>query len=368
MSSPSSTPLFSGGVQKYAWVDLGKGVCMILVVLLHVSHWFERDISHGAVGPWIHLSDFLTPLRMPLFFFISGFLATRAIRRPLRETKARTVGLYYLYIVWTLVAALRRIVLFAAGQSAWPTFIDVASGLFFPTLFWYIWALGAYFLVTKALMGVLGKNSDLALIPVFVLAAVAPFISDWSRELLQPRMDGIELGSIAANLAWFYFGVHGTTAWLAIMRKASKPKLFVFTGVYFAVYAAGFGLGVLTEVKVILAPIAIMAAAQWLSLARTTTRASRILQAVGSLTLPVYILHFFALSAAGTLIMVSGLVPVLQKNLGVSGAIVPPALTALIVWSTYKVGRIAMRAPARWMMAAPAWMLRPGHNASHRIS
>ena len=90
----------SAGKQRLAWIDFSKGLCMVLVVLYHLSLWMETEV-HSGPGFWWVISDALNPLRMPLFFFISGYLSISALRRPLGSSRSRTIGLYYVYVLWT---------------------------------------------------------------------------------------------------------------------------------------------------------------------------------------------------------------------------------------------------------------------------
>src|SRR3712207_8675988 len=47
---------------------------------------------------WHEVTEALRPVRMPLFFAISGFFASRAVHRPWRDARARVMGGDYLYV------------------------------------------------------------------------------------------------------------------------------------------------------------------------------------------------------------------------------------------------------------------------------
>lgn len=59
--------------QRLEWLDAMRGFTMILVVMFHVS-----TISFGQVDNESASVPFLILFRMPLFFFVSGFLAYKA--------------------------------------------------------------------------------------------------------------------------------------------------------------------------------------------------------------------------------------------------------------------------------------------------
>lgn len=55
-------------------LDVIRGVTMILVVFHHV-----RGTTFGLYNSQSPLSEFLMSFRMPMFFFISGFVAYKAV-------------------------------------------------------------------------------------------------------------------------------------------------------------------------------------------------------------------------------------------------------------------------------------------------
>lgn len=59
--------------QRLEWLDAMRGFTMILVVMFHVS-----TISFGQIEDASASTLFLMLFRMPLFFFVSGYLAYKA--------------------------------------------------------------------------------------------------------------------------------------------------------------------------------------------------------------------------------------------------------------------------------------------------
>ena len=104
---------------RLAWADTAKGLCMVLVVLVHVHHKYyltlDWHISLPAERIWSAVHLVLTPLRVPLFFAVSGMLAASAITRQWRDIAlSRIVQPAYLYILWITLA----IALYAALGSS----------------------------------------------------------------------------------------------------------------------------------------------------------------------------------------------------------------------------------------------------------
>ena len=64
--------------QRVGWVDAAKGLCILLVVLGHAITELQ---AHGYyTAQWAGINFFLGPIRMPLFFLLSGLFAGKALK------------------------------------------------------------------------------------------------------------------------------------------------------------------------------------------------------------------------------------------------------------------------------------------------
>ena len=62
------------------WVDYAKGICIVLVVMMHSTLGVEK--AAGATT-WLHpFIDWARPFRMPDFFLISGLFLAAASTAP----------------------------------------------------------------------------------------------------------------------------------------------------------------------------------------------------------------------------------------------------------------------------------------------
>ena len=73
--APSGTIAGSGGTKapsaaRVDWVDYAKGICIIMVVMMHSVLGVE--LAAGETGFMHVLVAFAKPFRMPDFFLISG--------------------------------------------------------------------------------------------------------------------------------------------------------------------------------------------------------------------------------------------------------------------------------------------------------
>ena len=142
--------------QRIVWPDAAKAACIVLVVLFHTTTKHYGDlpwhVPDRLLFLWSVVTVGLRPIRMPLFFLISGWFAARALRRPLREVFERRVATHYwVYLVWLLLTT----AFFAVGPSDFPVFrADDLSGLLLAlvlgwTSMWYLYALPVYFLLAR---------------------------------------------------------------------------------------------------------------------------------------------------------------------------------------------------------------------------
>lgn len=72
--------------KKELWINQIKGLCICLVVIYHsvITFYphltsFQHPLSELLTKCWIYLNLYLAPFRMPVFFFISGYLIRRYI-------------------------------------------------------------------------------------------------------------------------------------------------------------------------------------------------------------------------------------------------------------------------------------------------
>ena len=89
------------------WVDIAKGLGIILVVFGHVI----RGLVNGNVWMWTTTSHFIDgwiyAFHMPLFFFLSGLFLVRSAEKPwLKFITEKIRTLAYPYFVWSVITIL----------------------------------------------------------------------------------------------------------------------------------------------------------------------------------------------------------------------------------------------------------------------
>ena len=158
------------GTSRVDWVDTAKGICIILVVMLHTTLGLEA--ASGQRG-WMHaIVEFSRPFRMPDFFMISGLFLAATIDRPWRHyIDRKVIHFFYFYVLWVVIQfAFKAPFMILDGNSLGAVF---RSFLFtfvqpFGTL-WFIYMLPVFFVVAK-----LFKNHKWLLLGAAALLQIAP--------------------------------------------------------------------------------------------------------------------------------------------------------------------------------------------------
>ncbi len=91
-----------GHGQRVDWVDYAKGICIVLVVMMHATLGVEK--AAGSEG-WMHLFVvFAGPFRIPDFFLIAGLFLARTIDRDWPDYVDRKVLHFaYFYLLWLVI-------------------------------------------------------------------------------------------------------------------------------------------------------------------------------------------------------------------------------------------------------------------------
>src|ERR1700712_3857594 len=90
------------GPPRIDWVDYAKGICIVMVVMMHSVLGVEA--AAGQTGFMHILVAFAKPFRMPDFFLLSGLFLSVVIDRDWRTYLDRTVGpLVFFFVLWVTI-------------------------------------------------------------------------------------------------------------------------------------------------------------------------------------------------------------------------------------------------------------------------
>lgn len=344
---------------RYEWPDVARGVCMVLVVLWHSSGWVRDEVYGGPPAPWLDFGLWMTPLRMPLFFYISGYFSISVLSRPLRLSRRRTWGIFYLYVIWTFIFLCRLYLPQARDQGPAPTPGQMLTALLLPTSFWYLWCLPVFFLLSYLLHRWMGERAKWLLIPLAIIALLAPLVRPYTMGILVQPMDAVKAPSFLGNFVWFFAGTCTRAVWDHLMKTAKWWKFAAGCAVYAGTWVVA-SVWIHTDEfawqLVPLAAVALFTSAQALALVPMQAAPVRMLRRIGQDTLPIYLFHIFLISIISAGSKVTGLIGVLRHDLPNLSWIIPPVMVAILIPSALLLAKLIRRSPLRFMLVAPAWL------------
>ena len=311
------------------WADVAKGACIMLVVLWHVitKNFLQVDwhLPVPLPGAWGLLGEQLLPLRMPLFFAISGMFAVGAVGRSWRVIGRSKVAKFgYLYAVWLLIHTLVLALVpdFDTARAAGP--LQLLEQLTItPSNLWYLLALAVYFTVAKAVRR----------LPTTLVLGVALALSVVVAAGLLDTPGN--RGGLYQNLVFFLAGVRLRPVVEGLARAASWRRLALLGGGYalgLVVLRLLPGTGPL--VSVVAVAFGVTAAA----LAARSATVARVLGDIGRRTLPIYVLHMPVLAICHAVLIgpMDRADPPMQLLLAVAE---PVLLTVMVTWFCLELER-----------------------------
>ncbi|GAA5070481.1 putative membrane protein YcfT [Thermocatellispora tengchongensis] len=317
----------AAGGERIQWADTAKGVCILLVVLWHVvaKHYLQIEWKIGlpVPGAWGALGEALLPLRMPLFFTISGMFAAGAVLRPWRMVaRSRVAKFLYLYALWLMIHTA-----WLSLNPGFPT--DRATSVLglveqltiSPSNLWYLFALAVYFTIAKVTRGL---PPALVLVPALALSVAA------AAELLP--VAGNRAG-LYQNLVFFLAGLYFRPLVERVTARARGRDLLLTGAAYGLVLLAITALGAKTwpgvwpAASVVATLFGLIAAAMMCRVPLI----SRPLSALGRRTLPIYVIHMPVLAMLD-LVLAGPLARLGAPWSAIVALAEPVLLTALIAW------------------------------------
>src|SRR5215468_4741583 len=205
----------NGTSDRVDWVDYAKGICIVMVVMMHSVLGVEA--AAGQTGFMHAVVMFAKPFRMPDFFLISGLFLGLVIDRDWRTYLDRKVVHFaYFYVLWVTIQFGFKAPAFAA-ESGWAhvgfeyleSFIEP-----FGTL-WFIYLLPVFFVVIK-----LTRN-----VPPILICAVAAAL-----EMLHVATGWTVVDEFCARFVYIYSGYLFANQVFALSDRAGARPILSLAG------------------------------------------------------------------------------------------------------------------------------------------
>ncbi len=306
---------------REGWADVAKGVCIIAVVLWHVvtKHAVEVPGAGAATEAWATLNAQLLPLRMPLFFLVSGMFAVGAVGAPSGgRWRRRAANLALVYVIWvviqTFVLALTPEFDTARATTGWELLAQLTIS---PTNLWFLLALAVYLAIARLTRHL---PSAVVLPVAFVVAAVAGsgVIADLGNAW-----------QVAQNLFFFLAGLRLRAFVERFAAASALSRVFMLAAVYAGSLAVVGVLG-MRQWPGVWPVVAVIAVAFGVSacavLDRSMPFVARPLRWLGQRTLPIYVIHMIPLALIDGALRAAG-----WRASPVGEIVAPVVLTAVVI-------------------------------------
>src|SRR6201996_4197907 len=316
------------------WVDYAKGICIVMVVMMHSVLGVELAASQTG---FMHLVVmFAKPFRMPDFFLISGLFLAVVIDRDWRiYLDRKVVHFAYFYVLWVTIQFGFKAPGFAA-ESGWhhvgvlylESFIEP-----FGTL-WFIYLLPVFFVVTKATR----RLPPLAIWSIAAALEMAHVSTGWTA-----------IDEFAARFVYIYSGYIFADAVFALADRARARPALALTGlVLWALVNGGLVATGVSEWPVISIALGLAGACAIITIGTLLARARWLtfLRFCGENSIVIYLAFFLPMATTRTLLLRSGVI----HDIGTISLLVTIAgvLGALLIWL------VAMATGARFLFERPA--------------
>lgn len=297
--------------QKALWINQIKGLCICLVVIYHsvITFYPHLDALHSPLSTllakcWIYGNLYLAPFRMPVFFFISGYLVRRYIDEVDWKTclNKRLWSIIWVLALWGVLQwqALIHLNDWLAPERDLSTasnaaYADSLTGfirgmLTASTSLWYLYALVVYFTLCKLL-----SRWKVPLIGLLALVSIA-------INFLPLPWWG--MNSVVRNMIYYSLGAwYGAQLMVWMQARVwRRDGRAVAALAAFAVVSAALWLANVSLPLSLLSILVIMTAFYRLE-QRFTPGPDNLLNVVGSSTIAIYTTHRILIEAASLLLI-----------------------------------------------------------------
>lgn len=284
------------------WINQIKGLCICLVVIYHSVITFYPHILGQLEGNamylaklWIYGNAYLAPFRMPVFFFISGYLVTRYIdqvdwRGCVNKRVWNIVWVLALWglLQWLLISYINQWIPTNLGHNpaSNAAYADTLSQFAFSMLtastsLWYLYALVVYFIGCKLL-----HRLRRAVFPLLIAVSIA-------INFLPTPFWG--MNSVIRNMPYYAMGAWSGGQLIAFMKdwRIMQRPLLLAGALAFAVvlYLRNVNLPLSMLSILLIMKLFFMGEQRWGS------RPGTLLNTIGSNTIAIYTTHRILIEA-----------------------------------------------------------------------
>ncbi|WP_408925968.1 acyltransferase family protein [Corynebacterium sp. YSMAA1_1_F7] len=200
--------------QRVEWADTAKGLSIIGVCIMHVV----TGVPGGTDTALGHFSGFLDPLRMPLFFLVSGLFSHRILERSFTDLWYRRLWFLLVpYLVYNPFHALTRMRIDNNFSM-----LNLAKAMVLGNVgLWFLYALVLYNIFAWTLR----KQPPWLAIMVSCIPLIVGAFLGAGQEIF--------FRHVLTFAPMFFIGLHGRDLFFRLARNAFRPWLVVGSAALF---------------------------------------------------------------------------------------------------------------------------------------
>jgi len=305
---------------RIAWVDYAKGICIVMVVMMHST----LGVGQAAGGEgWLHQAvAFAKPFRMPDFFLISGLFLAQVIDRDWRTYLDRkVVHFLYFYLLWTAIQFALKAPGLVQGNG-----VAGLGWLYLETFWepfgtlWFIYLLPVFFVVTK-----LAHGLRIPAIAIWLVAA--------ALEIAPIHTGFTVVDEFAGRFVYFYTGYILATRFFALAAYVqAQPETALAGLTMWGVVNGLLVFGGVAELPLVSLTLGLAGAAAIVAFAAllAQSRLFEPLRYCGEHSIVIYLAFFLGMAASRSVLLKYGLI----DDIGTISALVTLAgiLGALVLY------------------------------------
>jgi uncharacterized membrane protein YcfT len=312
--------------ERVDWVDVAKGICIIMVVMMHSTLGVER--AAGAPGWMGYVVEFARPFRMPDFFLIAGLFLSRRIDAPWRlYLDRKVIHFFYFYALWLTIQFAFK----APGIAAEVGFDGLVRQYLtayvepWGTL-WFIYHLALFMLVTRLL-------KDVPWVIVWAGAA--------ALEIAHIHTGSILIDEFASRFVYFYSGYVFAKHVFRVAEEATADRSIALTGLaLWAVVHAVIVFAGLGDLPFVSLALGFAGALAIVTLATVLARSAAmpVLRWLGEHSIVVYLAFFLPMAVSRAVLIKTGIITdvgtiaLLVTLSGIAGSVL---FYGLVQWTGY---------------------------------
>jgi uncharacterized membrane protein YcfT len=352
----SKSPTAAG--RRIAWLDLARAISIVLVVLYHAGAGAGFALlppaATSAGSWWSTVNSMLVPIRMPLFFLVSGMLAVGAVNRPWRRiVRPRVADFLWPYLLWSALFAVTAWMRYAPEDPLGYVRDQAKTTVVAMGPYWFIAVLPVFFLAAR-----LGRSRPRLLLA----AAVLIYVGSWPLRQIMLEVPGVPdlvaegLYRFTIFILWYIAGYVLRDRIIAFAQRAHPLLGLLVMGVFItAVWAIhGVDVGVLADrvLQAVATLSGLLGAVALLPPMSRKPPVARLGREIGSRTLAIYLIHPLVINAVVVLYPGSALGQALHGTV-VADLLLIPVVTALAVVIAVLIHEVVDRWGPGWFFAAP---------------